>query len=869
MLKNIFLVAFLGALASGCSNETTVGRAADPNDNGGSSGGGNPTDTNSFVITAASVPSYSRNSPISIPLTRFQDPSTNSVGMIHVHTDPNCVDSSVSSEAGLSVKHNRTLDVPLKQNVRNTISVIAEFVDGTKSPCTFLAETIHDNVAPPSPVVAQSSYSVTQNYLHIPVSNLPTDAKSVLFYKDGALIRTVSASLWRNNQGYLPLTEGETIQVFMAIEDHAGNVSGYSPVITISQSTSSLAKPILTSLDGYGQREGILLSAPELFIRGSVEAGQTFAAFMHPNLATPIFSGTASELLSGVTVPVATDATSTIYVYAIDSLSNKSSPIILRVAYASNPSMDYDITQTSLYPSNPIKANRSTDVVFRITNASIENSTGARVPVTTFSITTPDGRISIDSSRGCSVSGITPSGGCDIHATVNLPFGAHAPTATIQLNGVTITRNFQIEISNPIIKTMSSTQKTSSGEFLGSDPSGTYLIFQNSVASFDLDNLWTTSAIGQALMNGKTVDGDLYGIDSSSNLIVVQESPDLPAEKITRITEGTILKYYTPFALSATVPDPIPEDFEYPSMNLEQTGAHTCRATLDSNGTEKTLNIPCQDGVAVIGNSGVYTKSATGFTHTDLNLDTTSTSATQIFGDIAYFENSVYAVTSAGIVTLNQNSTSLIEAASGSLKMIEEGVFIVEGSSPAVFYRGGIVKLSGTLSKSNVSISQRMDGFRVMTFPTQFETAVIEHVVVNNGAMAHSTTQTKIAAGFGSKVQATKVDTGVYLLVGEQSGSIVAVTANSSSVLRTTGLGTGSILGGFSGNNGIVIATNVGGTLTLKTIGGSEDSHVVDHSFLEFPNSTGWVRVVPAYNGYGAVGYQTAGGYELVIVGTN
>ena len=873
MLKTLFLFTLIGLMA-GCSDKAQVGKMAGPDNNGGGeaggTGGGNPPTSESFAIAAGSVPSYSRNTTISVSLTRFEEPASNNVGLVHVFTNPNCIGNAVSSEAGLSVKHSRVLEVPLTSNVRNTVSVIAEFIDGTKSPCTFLAETIHDNVAPPAPAVAQTSYSLIQTYVHIPISNIPADAKSVLFYKDGNLIRTVSAALWRNNQGYLPLNQGETIQVFMAVEDHAGNVSAYSPAITVSHSNSSLAKPVLTSQDGFGQREGILLASPNLFVSGTITAGQTFEAFMHPNLTTPILVGTSSELASGVNLPLAVDATSTIYLYAVDILTNKSSPLILRAAYVTSPVLSYDITQTSLYPSSNVKADVSTDVIFRMTNASQEDSTGAKIPVSTLTVTTADPRIVIDNARGCPVTGLTPAGGCDLYATVNLPYGLHTPNATIVMNGVTVSRPFRIELINPIIKTMTSPQKTTAGDFLGTDPSGTYLVFQNAVIPFELDNLWSLSGMGPAVMNSMNLDGELFGITASNTLVVVHQDPETPAEKISHITGSTILKYYTPFMLSdVTLPDPIPEEYEYPTMNIEQLSAHSCRATRFEDSTEKTLNFPCQNGIAVISDTGIYAKTATGYSYTDMQLNSTTNVPTPIYGDLVYFENKVYASMASGIVSLNLGVSTHIQSASGDLVIIKDGVFIIEGSSSAVFYRGAITTLSGTLSKANVSITQRVNGSQVLTFPTQNETAIIEHSIVDSGVPVHTVSQTKIGAGFTSKVQASKVDIGTFILVGEQSGSITAITANSSAILATTGLGSGTILGGFTGNNSIVIATRVLGLLTLKSIGGGETSHIVDNSFIELPTSTGWVRVAPAYDGYGAIGYQTAGGYELIIVGTN
>jgi hypothetical protein len=313
----------------------------------------------------------------------------------------------------------------------------------------------------------------------------------------------------------------------------------------------------------------------------------------------------------------------------------------------------------------------------------------------------------------------------------------------------------------------------------------------------------------------------------------------------------------------------MPEDFAYPTVFIEQIGTHNCRATLD-NGSEKTIAIPCQDGIAVIGDTGVYSKTATGYAHTDLELNTTNMSSTEILGDLFYFENNVYAVTSSGIVVLNGTNANLVQTATGSLKIMNESSFIVEGSSGAVFYRGSITKLSGNLSSSNIDVTQRTEDSRITTYTTPSETLVVEHLLISSGhETVHTSSSTKLPVGFSSKVQASKIDNGIYTLVGEQSGTINAITADTSAVRLTTSLGSGTILGGFAGGNGIVVAIKVEGLLTLKTIGGGVESHVIDHEFLTFPEATGWVHVHTAYSGYGSVAFQTAGGYDLHIIGAH
>lgn len=262
-----------------------------------------------------------------------------SITKVSLYSDSSCEITYRLGSASRSAFITQGISVSLIANTRSNIYAQSEDKFGNTSDCILLAQYIHDNKTPISPVYVSSNPSSPTNLNDLPLIKglaqtndvtKTTQINSIIFYDDLTCLNQIGSGPITNfitGSGVEASVQFNFINtVYSQARDAAGNKSNCTFLLNYSHGNRSPGKPTLVSFSpaspSYSRKtniKGTIASTTSIFSPYIVKVYKD-------NLCTQLIkSGSASDYTTaGIELTVDNNATTPIYAQVEDIVGNKS-----------------------------------------------------------------------------------------------------------------------------------------------------------------------------------------------------------------------------------------------------------------------------------------------------------------------------------------------------------------------------------------------------------------------------------------------------------------------------------------------------------------------------------------------------------------
>jgi len=436
--------------------------------------------------------------------------------------------------------------VAISENQDNLISYRVLYENDSVGPCVAVATVTHDTISPSPVTVDADPIKTRTEQIYFPITGIADDVKDLEFFYNGSDTpsATVSALLWRNNQGFIVVPLNTTTSVTVKARDNAGNLSVASASFDITHKNTLPNEPILdVSLQALN---GTVVSASNITIFGSVDSDVvSITVYKNSVFTTPVATMTPLEFSSGSVVDLEDGAVNYIYITATDEFGNTSPAGQLVLLVSQAPNYSYALVSNNGYSNNPVAKGSSSYIRVEIVNGSYETTLSAPVRVSNITVSESSGNISVDSTRGCSVDGLFPASVCSIYLLANYPtVGIKNETLSISLNGTTVSLSVEIEVVEPVLNSISGPHLASLGSFVKLDLTERYLIFTNGIVrTTDLANPIFDSSLATDMANAEASVSTLQFVIKAGKINLIDQNLNISEISSTRsYSPGDIIR---------------------------------------------------------------------------------------------------------------------------------------------------------------------------------------------------------------------------------------------------------------------------------------------------------------------------------------
>lgn len=817
-------------------------------------------------LTLLAIPVYSRLPSLEISVVDFEDTNDDKLDTISLwnSADP-CSGTPAGSADRATVTSLEKLTVALLPNEENLISIKINKIGAESPSCIVLGSVVHDNIAPAVPLMGQTSLNTVQTAIHVPITNIGSDALTVNVYRAGVLLKKINAVLWKNGMGYFTVPESQDTVVTFRVEDRAGNISSDSVLVTISQKTAVIPPVTITSSAGVGINMGDIQSSPSFFVSGTV-TNPTYVVefYIAPDLTQVIATYTAAQFSSGVTITLPADQMTMMFAVSKDIYGNKGDGQMLVVGYVANPDYDRKFSTSVASAILPVKINGAGQAKVSLYNSSVERTIGASISINaaTASTSYPGASLSL---TGCLSGKIDKGSYCEL--TINTNFvsaGLHSVPIVMSLDGTTFNLTVEIEAVNPVQGEIAPADKLALGNYLGTNKAGKYLLFTNGFTDLNIENPIANVAASNLLRTGLNIGNDFIGV-SSGDLGQFLANPTLEADRAkltgsySTLPDNAVLDVYLRVGDMAV-------------FTLIYKGSDACDIRRQIGASITTYPVACIGGNAVRTNQGYYSRLAGDIAFVNYSLAQANIGIGSANGGLFAYNTQALASVGGALYELSGSSATATGIPSGSISKLSSNAYYSNWTVGANNYSTFFYK---QISFPNESGSMVPAGFKEIINEEDFSVAVAavnapdtNYVVVNeNGSNTVSEFNSffieKPLAGHGTSV-------GLLVVGLNASGNIVAAHLNDTDysgvmIDSQTFITPGTTKSGGLFEGYAVLANGNGTTVSIILVRSDSDGLIIKDTYLQFNDfkTGGNFSFVKSSDDTGVLYYETNTGYNL------
>lgn len=485
---------------------------------------GAPTVSGGFALTLQALPFYTRLPDIMVQMNTLTENDEKKLKGVQLWVNDSGCESAMDGYADRASFLTTGAQVSLDLNQDNLVTYRVVYEDDNLGPCVPVGTVAHDDTAPSAVTITGGPLKSRDQQVFFPINNIANDVKDLRFYFNASptVSSTVSAALWRNGQGFITVPANASTSITVKAVDNAGNESAASSAFSVVHKNTppnlpSLAAPVES-------KNGTVDTNPSVTISGTVDADVvTIKVFKDVPTGTPVNSLTSVQFNVGSSVALTNGVVNNFYLVAVDEFGNESSPKQFTILSSQTPVYSYALAATTIYPSRALTPNSSVYLKLEIINASFETTLNAPVRVNNVTVSESSPNIALDNTKGCPVTGISPSVSCEIYLTVTYTStGIKTENLVVNLNGTTIPVVAEFEVLSPVINSLSGTQLAALGNFIKVDLSGKIFIFANGVVkASDLSNPIMNTSLASDLAAAEIFQMGYYFLTKSGKVNMI------------------------------------------------------------------------------------------------------------------------------------------------------------------------------------------------------------------------------------------------------------------------------------------------------------------------------------------------------------
>ncbi len=257
------------------------------------------------------------------------------------------------------------IQISATANATTTVYALAYDSAGNQSNCTSLTSYVHDNDGPTDPVYSATAPASPNNSSISPAitGTSSADTDTLTFYSDDLCTAVIGSGTKAQFEGAgitLAVAANNTTDIYAKAFDSFSNNSNCVAMTSYTHDNTAPTLPTFLSTNPASPTGATLTPA----VIGTASADTTTLNFYSENTCTTgIGSGSKADFEgSGVSVTVTANNTTTIYVEALDSLSNTTA-CTLMTNFLHDNTGPADPTFTSTLPVSPSNSDTAPEVV--------------------------------------------------------------------------------------------------------------------------------------------------------------------------------------------------------------------------------------------------------------------------------------------------------------------------------------------------------------------------------------------------------------------------------------------------------------------------------------------------------------------------
>ncbi len=316
---------------------------------------------------APANPAFSATNPVS-PSNSITDPyimGTSSADTVSLNLYSNALCSTQIGSGTKSQFESAGIQVSVSANATTSIYALSYDSANNSSACTLLTSYTHDNDGPTDPVFSSTSPASPNNSSISPaiIGTSSADTSTLTFYSDNLCTAVIGSGTKAQFEGAgvtLAVSANSTTSIYAKAFDSFSNNSNCVAMTSYTHDNTAPTNPSFISTSPSSPTS--VTTSPSII--GSASADTSTLNFYSENTCTTgIGSGSKADFeSSGISINVTANSTTTIYVEALDSLSNTSACTLL-TSFTHDNTGPTDPTFSSTSPVSPSNSDLSPEVI--------------------------------------------------------------------------------------------------------------------------------------------------------------------------------------------------------------------------------------------------------------------------------------------------------------------------------------------------------------------------------------------------------------------------------------------------------------------------------------------------------------------------
>lgn len=810
-IKCYFLAILLLTVIS-CSNDESVGGKGAP------PVGGSPIVDTEFKLTLQGFGNYTKDEFIYIHPLELVEEDDKVLGSVKFWTGVADCSGTMSGIANKASFVNPSIgaQVQLQTNQSNLLSYRVTFADGTDSDCEIAGSIIHDDIAPGVVTLGSPSAQTNLASYHAPLLTIATDAQEIRVFKNGESThsQTLNAAVWRGGLGVMSIPLNQTTSFVFQARDFAGNLSAMSSAFVIEHKNTAPPVPVFSP--ATQALSTTVVTTPTFNLIGTLDSSiDSVLIYVDNTYSSPILTLTRAQYEAGHNVPLTDGVLNNFILVARDSFGNRSAEKPLLIPAHQTPVYNYALLSNTLYSNSPLAVNKSSRVKILVYNGSRETTLNFPANVSSITINESSPNISVDSSKGCPVAGLSGSGSCEIHIDASYATtGIKTENLQIILNGTTVNVTVEFEVVETVVASLSASQLTSLGTFQKIDLSGSHLLFANGVVSKDLADITINGTLSADRNSATHSYGGNLAVIKSGRVYIMKDDLSVKTLASTRTySPGSIVDLRNLGSKLAVV---VNNGLGSHDIIIEDTG-EVLGQVVDSNLGE--------------GQDSVYFRSGSQLKYLDLALNVITVPGLSVTGDVYSGSGFVVVLGNSGSgnslhkVTQSTHLNQAELAGASSFSKITNSVFsfVNGGSFGAYAGKSAVSNATQAIVAADVKSTYSPDGSEIFS-SIAIKTGSGDRTTVSKYVPEDETifTEQLLTTTFGTKIGGPYFNKDGDFFISNQSTSSVVVSRGDdlgySALATALTINTPHFDESLFTEGQIVFTNNVGGYYRLNTI---------------------------------------------------